>query len=66
MRNGSLIMRTFMNWIRATDKDVHRITDVLPNTITLCFVGPKVREWGFHTENGWVHWKEYNRKYRNG
>ena len=23
-------------------------------------MGPKRREWGFHTENGWTHWKTYH------
>jgi len=26
---------------------------------TLFFTGPKYREWGFHTEQGWVQWEEY-------
>lgn len=29
------------------------------STITLCFMGPKVREWGFFTCGGWVMWKDY-------
>ena len=56
-------LRRWYNFIRA-GKHVHRIVSVKPNTVTLCFVGPKVREWGFHTPDGWVHWKEYNKKYR--
>jgi hypothetical protein len=56
------INRRWFNFIRA-GKHVHSIQWVAPETVTLCFVGPKVREWGFHTKDGWVHWKEYNRKY---
>lgn len=26
---------------------------------TLLWVSPKVREWGFHTKDGWVPWQEY-------
>lgn len=26
---------------------------------TLIFAGPVRREWGFKTENGWMHWKAY-------
>lgn len=37
----------------------HRISKVARNTITLVFTGPKVREWGFITESGWVHWRKY-------
>lgn len=26
---------------------------------TLIFAGPIRREWGFHTQDGWMHWKAY-------
>jgi hypothetical protein len=26
---------------------------------TLFFTGPKYREWGFHTDEGWVQWETY-------
>ena len=47
----------WFNFIRATDK--HSIKWVAPGTVTLCFTGPKTREWGFHTDTGWVMWKDY-------
>lgn len=47
------------NFIRATPSDRHTITACDPHTLTLCLMGPKVREWGFHTENGWVYWRDY-------
>ena len=28
-------------------------------TWTLVITGPKRREWGFHTKDGWVHWQTY-------
>ena len=56
-------VRRWFNFIRAGEH-VHRITHVRPNTLTLCFVGPKVREWGFHTAEGWIPWHEYNKKYK--
>lgn len=59
---GDLYARRWFNLIRATT--IHRIVGVLPRTITFCIAGPKVREWGFHTANGWVPWQEYNQKYR--
>lgn len=46
------------NFIRATD--VHRIIRVKPGTITLAIAGPGVRDWGFHTLDGWVYWKDYD------
>lgn len=47
----------WFNFIRATD--AHAITYCDPGTLTLCFMGPKTRDWGFHTENGWVYWRDY-------
>lgn len=26
---------------------------------TVFITGPRVREWGFHCPNGWVHWKDF-------
>jgi hypothetical protein len=37
----------------------HRIElpdDATPSCWTLFITGPKVREWGFHCEDQWVHW----------
>ena len=54
-----VVMHRWYNWVSATDRDQHTIIDVLPNTVTLAFMGPKTREWGFHRPEGWIHWKEY-------
>jgi hypothetical protein len=54
-------VRRWWNFIRATD--VHQIYAVRPGTVTFCVVGPKVRDWGFHTSTGWVYWRAYNKKY---
>lgn len=51
-------VRRFFNFIRAANH-IHAIRYVMPDTLTLCFVGPKVREWGYHAKEGWVHWKDY-------
>ncbi len=60
-----LLEHRWYNWIRATPEDRHTIIDVKPHTVTLALMGPKSREWGFHTDGGWVHWKAYNdRKYK--
>lgn len=53
--------RNWYNKIKASGFDRHRIIEVKPSTVTLCFMGPKKREWGFHTEEGWVYWKDYNK-----
>lgn len=47
------------NFIRADYYDRHSIIDVGPKTLTICFMGPKTREWGFHAPDKWVYWKDY-------
>lgn len=56
-------MHRHFNFIRATDK--HTIDWVSAGgAVTLCFMGPKVREWGFHTPEGFMGWKDYNKRYK--
>lgn len=54
------VRRSWFNFILGSYWDRHRIVDVAPGTVTFCLVGPKTREWGFHTPEGWVYWKDYN------
>jgi len=49
---------TTWNWIAA--RDTHRIIDVLPGTITLCFAGPARQVWGFYTPEGKIAWTGYD------
>ena len=56
-RADGFSLRNRVNVIHATEK--HRIVAVDPKTVTLCFMGPKVQEWGFYTGIGRVHWKDY-------
>lgn len=37
----------------------HRIILKSKTAYTLFFTFPKIREWGFHCSNGWVHWREF-------
>lgn len=55
-------VHTWFNFIRADQNDRHKIIFCRRNTLTLCFMGPKTREWGYHTHRGWIHWKEYERQ----
>lgn len=65
MRNGKGRIVRNWNYLKASDKDTHKISWVAPGTITLCFMGPKRREWVFHSPEGLVPWKQYNKdKYR--
>lgn len=57
-RNGGAIARCRFNFIRA--RDSHRIYWAHPATVTLCLMGPKVREWGYNTPDGWIFWKDYH------
>lgn len=55
----------WFNWIKASPLDQHTICRVGPKTLTLCFMGPKTREWGFHNASGsWEYWKDYYAKQR--
>jgi hypothetical protein len=59
-----LLIHRWFNFVRADKHDRHRIMFTRANTLTLCFMGPKTREWGFHTRGGWVYWKDYYAKKR--
>lgn len=62
-----LKVNSWFNFIRASREDRHRIVFCRKNTLTLCFMGPKTREWGFHTTyDGWIHWKDYYARLRAG
>lgn len=59
--------RKWFNWINADYHDRHTICHVKPKTLTLCFMGPKRREWGYHLNSGyWIYWKDYDAKKRQG
>jgi hypothetical protein len=49
------------HWVRA--EHVHRVigrADERPGpVVTIVWRGPKVREWGFWTEEGWLPWRRY-------
>ena len=49
---GALIYR------KATDSHRLELVDGKP-WVSLFFTGPRVREWGFHCPNGWVHWRDF-------
>jgi len=60
----TLVTRRWYNFITASPDDRHKIVCVPAPTWTLALMGPKVREWGFHTDKGWVYWKDFNAKYK--
>lgn len=46
---------------RREAEHLHRVKGITPGrpVWTLVFTGPKRREWGFVTENGWQHFAQY-------
>lgn len=47
-------------WIRRIGKwHVHSLPHITPGTWTVLFGGRNCRKWGFYTNEGWVHWREY-------
>lgn len=62
-----VVRHRWYNWIRASPCDKHTIIHVEPRTLTLCFMGPKTREWGFEgaaPNGGWMMWKPYYTRQR--
>ncbi len=68
--------RRWFNWIRASRLVRHTITDVKPGgALTLCLMGPKTQEWGFHgvqlldgelrpRRGAWLLWRDYHHAQR--
>jgi hypothetical protein len=61
----------WFNVVRASRSDRHRIILARCNTLTLCFMGPKVQEWGFYVweeiePGGWIMWKDYYARLKAG
>jgi hypothetical protein len=56
----------WFNFVRASNEDRHRIIFTRANTLTLCLMGPKTREWGFHMPEGWIVWRDYYARLRAG
>lgn len=40
-------------------EQAHRLVVVEGPVWTLCFLGPRKREWGFHCPQGWVPWQQF-------
>lgn len=65
------IVHRWYNFVRASQGDRHRIVLCRPNTLTLAFMGPKTREWGFHVWTEleplrWLFWKTYYARMKAG
>ncbi|TXG82042.1 MAG: hypothetical protein E6R12_12570 [Sphingomonadales bacterium] len=41
----------------------HAISSCQPGTVTLFMTGPKIRDWGFVTPDGWVHHQQYHQEH---
>lgn len=56
-REDGYHQRSWFNLITPTAR--HRVMAISPGTLTLALAGPKVREWGYHTSEGFVHWRTF-------
>lgn len=45
--------------LRRSGRMAHRVELHDGPCWTLFITGPRYREWGFHCERGWVHWKKF-------
>jgi hypothetical protein len=61
-----ILVHRWFNFVRADRRDRHRIVFTRKNTLTLCLMGPKTREWGFHMPEGWLGWKAYYARLKAG
>lgn len=54
---------TWRRWSlhRMGRETAHRITHAAPGLKTLILTGPRKRNWGFHTEDGFVPWQDYEK-----
>ena len=55
--NGTTVHRPF-SLIRRKAEDLHKLELTGP-AWTFVVTGDKRRDWGFQTENGWIHWEKY-------
>lgn len=52
-------------WHKMTKNNAHRITQVLPGTVSLILVGKRSSSWGFYLgKEDYMDWKEYESVYR--
>lgn len=40
-------------------KFAHRLEIIKGPVWTIFITGPRIREWGFHCKNKWVHWRDF-------
>lgn len=57
---GTCFVRNAGDYVTRAPSYLHRL-EVAPgeSAISLFITGPKVREWGFACEQGWVHWQDF-------
>jgi len=56
--NGMRFIKRFLPVFRSA-KMAHRIELIKGPAWTIFITAPKIREWGFHCQNGWKHWKYF-------
>ena len=64
-QDGRVLSRRWPRWSlrkMAAEGVAHKITSVKKNTWTLVLVGRRQRDWGFWTSDGWVYFREYEKR----
>lgn len=51
-----------LSLVRRAATDLHMLELARP-VWTIVVTGPRRRSWGFATERGWIHWRDYAREY---
>ena len=63
---GNFSDRKFLSYKKFDAEHPHRIHKLFGKyCITLAFIGKRIREWGYQTENGWIDHKTYRELKRN-
>lgn len=47
------------DWKFRWPRHAHRLELIGKRCTTLFITGPRLRQWGFHCPDGWVHWKRF-------
>lgn len=60
METSYRVPKRFIPVVRSAEL-AHRLVVLDGPVWTLFITGPRIREWGFHCPNGWVHWKIFTK-----
>lgn len=60
-----IVIRQGPSFRKMPGKTIHKITRLLsPEVWTIFLCTKKNRDWGFHTKEGWIYWRDYLNDYK--